>query len=378
MKTIQWPIMVALCCACAWAPSAAAQLQPTHPNLTFAPLTGRALELDLYLPTSGTGPFPVVVWIHGGGWQSGARFPIPTFIIPLLGRGVAIASVSYRLTSQANLYDPLPVIFSAQIHDVKGAVRWLRANAETYNLDPARFGVWGPSAGGHLSALLATSAGVAGAEGDIGGNLAHSSAVQACVDYFGPTDLLNMTPDITTPPGGASHDGPTSPESRLLGWDDPGQGIGDIRANSSNPNAPYPALVALATLANPVAYVDAEDPPTFIAHGTVDITVPIRQSERLRDALALAGVDHHYTPVVGAGHGGFPSAVHLAAIDFLVGELTGCLSDLDGDGIVAASDLGVLLGAWGGASVPADLSGDGVVSSPDLAIMLAAWGACGG
>src|SRR5678815_2971162 len=150
----------------------------TYPNLTYATVGGTPLLLDLYLPATGSGPFPVVVWIHGGGWSGGGRFPAG-FSGPLTAAGFAVASVEYRLTSQAGQYGAEPVIFPAQIHDVKGAVRWLRAHAATYNLDPTRFGCWGTSAGGHLSALLATSSGVAALEGTVGGNAGFSSAGQA-------------------------------------------------------------------------------------------------------------------------------------------------------------------------------------------------------
>src|SRR5262249_35630047 len=160
----------------------------TYPGLAYATVGGRDLLLDLYLPSAGPGPFPVVVWIHGGAWLTGSRFPAPN-AAQLTSLGFAVASVDYRLTSQAGQWGAEPVIFPAQIHDVKGAVRWLRANAATYNLDPARFGCWGSSAGGHLAALLATSGDVPALEGTVGGNAGFSSAVQACADFFGPTDL---------------------------------------------------------------------------------------------------------------------------------------------------------------------------------------------
>jgi acetyl esterase/lipase len=245
----------------------------------------------------------VVVWIHGGGWSGGSRFPAG-FSGPLTAAGFAVASVDYRLTSQAGQFGAEPVTFPAQIHDVKGAVRWLRANAASYNLDPARFGCWGSSAGGHLSALLGTSGGVAALEGTVGGNAGFSSAVQACADYFGPTDLLNMNPDVITPPGSVlDHDAPGSPESRLIGFDDPGQGIGVLRANQSNPAPPYPAYVTLVTQANPITWVDAGDPPFFVAHGELDATVPQKTSVRLKEALSAAGVANQYWVVPNNGHG---------------------------------------------------------------------------
>jgi len=196
------------------------------------------------------------------------------------------------------------VTFPAQIEDVKGAVRWLRAHAPQYGLDPARVGSWGSSAGGHLSALLATSGSVAELEGATGGNLAFSSAVQAGVDWFGPIDLLRMNPDVTIPPGSTlDHDAPASPESRLIGFDQPGQGIGVLRAHELDPTPPYPEFVDRVRDADPRTWLDANDPPMLIAHGTLDTVVPMKQSARLADGLRAAGVTYAHSQVVGAGHG---------------------------------------------------------------------------
>lgn len=288
---------------------AAALLAPlgasqTHPNLTYATVGPVDLKLDLYIPATGSAPYPVLIWIHGGGWSGGSKAPIPGPCTKALSQGFAIAALNYRLTSQGALFAPEPVTFPAQIHDIKGAVRWLRANAATYQLDPDRFASHGSSAGGHLSALLATSGGVAVLEGNVGGNLGFSSRVQAAVDFFGPTDLLAMNDDVTTPPGSVvDHDAFNSPESALIGWNQPGQGLGDIKANLTNPNPPYPALVQLLAQANPITWVDASDPPMFIAHGTNDATVPRQQSLRLSAALIAANVPQDCRIVPGAGHG---------------------------------------------------------------------------
>ncbi|MBI5364753.1 MAG: alpha/beta hydrolase [Planctomycetes bacterium] len=282
----------------------AAAQAPTFPNVAYANLGGRDLLLDVHVPTTGTAPFPTVVWIHGGGWSGGSRAPIPGGAASLLARGIAVASVDYRLTSQAGLFGAFPVTFPAQIEDVKGAIRFLRANAATYGLDPNRFGAWGSSAGGHLAALVGTSGGVASLEGTTGGNLAFSSSVQAACDWFGPIDLLRMNPDVTTPPGsGIDHDAVTSPESHLIGFDQPGQGIGVLRAHEFDPAAPYPTFVALANALNPITWADASDPPFLIAHGTVDTSVPMHQSVRLADALRAAGAPYVYSQAIGFGHG---------------------------------------------------------------------------
>ncbi|HVZ93793.1 MAG TPA: prolyl oligopeptidase family serine peptidase [Phycisphaerales bacterium] len=357
---------------------AVAQPVPTFPNQTYATIGGRALQLDVYLPV-GTGPFPCVVWVHGGGWQSGERFP-PGPALQLLPRGIAVASVSYRLTSEAGQWGGEPVTFPAQIHDVKGAIRFLRANAAAYQLNPARFGAWGSSAGGHLVALAGTSGNDPSLEGTVGGNLDQSSALQAIGDYFGPTDIININLDVTTPPGSTiNHDAFNSPESKLVGWDDPGQGIGDIRANLANPAAPYPALVALCNQVNSITFVDPADPPFYIAHGTADTSVPIMQSTRLSNALGAAGVFRDYRQIAGAGHGGLGQATDTGAVNFFAHFLLPpvCLGDHDHNGSIGLGDIAPVVQHWG-TSVPpgtlGDSNGDGFVGLADIAFVVEHWG----
>jgi acetyl esterase/lipase len=349
---------------------------PTHEGLIYATLGGTPLRLDLYIPTVGQPPYATVVWIHGGSWSGGSRFPAGN-AQSLLNAGFAVASVDYRLTSQAGQYGGAPVIFPVQIHDVKAALRWLRANASLYRLDRSRFGCWGSSAGGHLSALLGMTGEPTPIEGNVGGNRSFTSRVAACADYFGPTDILMINLDVTTPPGSTiNHDAPTSPESRLVGWDDPGQGIGDIRANLSNPNAPYPQLVTLCNFVNPITFVDAADPPCFIAHGTVDTSVPLRQSTRLHDALTAAGVLHEYREVAGAGHGFLGAETNAAAVQFLVDhvrERQRIAGDLTGDRRVDLNDLALVLSQFGFGAA-ADVNYDGVTDLADLTIVLAQFG----
>jgi len=305
------------------ASAAQAQVTPTHADLVYATVGPAPLELDLYLPAGAPAPRPTLVFIHGGGWSGGDKAPIPALCTAALNQGFAVASVNYRLTSQAALFAPESVIFPAQIHDVKGALRWLRANAATFGLDPTRFASFGTSAGGHLSALLATSGGSSELEGTVGGNLGFSSEVQAAIDYFGPTDLIQMQLDVLTPPGSTiNHDAPSSPESRLVGWSLTGQGMGDIRANLTNSTPPYPALVQRATWANPVSWVDAGDPPVFIGHGTNDTAVPVRQSTRLSAALFGAGVEHDFRAIPLAGHG-LGGTIDVQALAFLHAKLLG-------------------------------------------------------
>jgi acetyl esterase/lipase len=232
----------------------------TEKNLAFG--DHERQKLDLYLPKSDS-PTPLVIWIHGGGWEGGSKDG-GNPLLPLVGKGYAVASTNYRLSKHA--------VFPAQIHDVKAAVRFLRAGAKKYNLDPDHFGAAGASAGGHLVALLGTSAGAKDLEGD-GPNREVSSAVQAVCDIFGPTDLLKLSPP-----------GKTNAVTRLLGGD-----TGDKKD--------------LAAQANPITYVDAKDPPFLILHSDKDPLVPVSQSELLRDALKKAGVEVELVVVPGAGHG---------------------------------------------------------------------------
>jgi acetyl esterase/lipase len=178
-----------------------------------------------------------------------------------VGRGYAVASVGYRLSGDA----PFP----AQIEDVRAAVRWLRANAARYNLDPDRVGTWGSSAGGHLVALLGTDGGE------------KASRVQAVCDFFGPTDLVQMA----RTPGYERHASADSPESKLIG--------GPVLENRDK-----------AARANPIAFVDRADPPFLIVHGDRDPVVPPGQSRLLFDALKKAAVPVRLHTLRGAGHGG--------------------------------------------------------------------------
>lgn len=276
---------------------------PSFPDVVYATVGEASLHLNLHVPSTPSGPRPVLLFFHGGGWSSGSYAGLSSTLLDALDRGFAVANVEYRLTSQAERFAPEPVTFPAQIHDAKAAVRFLRAHAEAYGLDPARFASAGVSAGGHLATLLAVSEGVVELEGAVGEHVGVSSAVQASVDFSGPVDLLHLAPDATVPPGRAiQYDAPHSPASRLLGWAEPGQGLGDLRAHLGDMTPPYPDLIRLANAANPVTWVDPSDPPMFIAHGVNDRTVPVRQSARLAEALKAVGVSHEFHAIPGAGH----------------------------------------------------------------------------
>lgn len=297
---------------------------PTWNDRVFASVATTAgpvdLMMDVYAPTTGTGPRPVLVWIHGGGWQGGDHNQTPGFALDLRARGVAVASIGYRLSQQA--------IFPAQVVDCKGAIRYLRAHAAEFNIDAARIGVWGSSAGAHLAALVATSGGVGELEGDTGGNLGFSSRVMCAADFYGPTDILNMQLDCGVQALGCSfdHDAPDSPESSLLGVTGAGQGLGWLRANASNPAAPFPEKTHLAFLADPISHVEPTDPPMFIAHGDEDRTVPLNQSTKLFAALMSARVPAINVVAAGFSHGSVGSDISADAGDWmasiLLGEIT--------------------------------------------------------
>lgn len=269
-------------------------------NVAYATQSS-AQRLDLYLPPTGTGPFPVVLWVHGGGWQGGSRDLGPNaFQRRLHERGIAVATASYRLTGEA--------IWPAQIHDLKAAVRWLRANASRYALDTSRIGAWGSSAGGHLVAMLGTTGQEPTLEGTLG-NATFSSRVHAVVDWYGPTDLLAMDAharSVGCPTTG--HNLPNSAESRLLG------GLLQDR-------------IPQAREASPVNWVSEDDAVFLLQHGSADCTVPWPQSAALHDALRaqLGPARVTYERLEGAGHGG-PQFTGAANVDkvlaFFAGQFT--------------------------------------------------------
>jgi acetyl esterase/lipase len=246
-------------------------------DLVYAQAGEKKLVLDLYRPEKSPQNLPVIVWVYGGAWRSRNRTPQAPKASWLAAHGYAVAVIDYRLSSEA--------LFPAQINDCKAAVRWLRANAAKFGLDGNRIGAWGESSGGHLVTLLGVTGGVADLAGALG-NADQSSRVQAVVDFFGPTDFLQM--DAHALPGATlKHDPPGSPESLLVG--------GPIQENA-----------AKAARANPIVYVTKEAPPFLIVHGEQDLSVPLHQSELLYAAMKKAGVEVTFYKIAGAGHSGPP------------------------------------------------------------------------
>lgn len=241
-------------------------------DIVYGKGSGRDLLLDIAYPKERPDkPMPVVVWIHGGAWRGGSKDNNHAMIF--VKHGFFTASISYRLSGEA--------VWPAQINDCKAAIRYLRAHAEQYHLDPDCIGVWGASAGGHLVAMLGTSGDVKELEGE-GGWQEQSSRVQAVVDYYGPSNFLKMKGQ----PSNLNHLAEDSPESLLLG-------------------ASVTTVPDKVKSADPITYISKDDPPFLIAHGDQDNTVPFNQSEILLEALQKAGVESELIVVKGGGHGGW-------------------------------------------------------------------------
>jgi acetyl esterase/lipase len=263
-------------------------------DLEYAQVDGRPLRLDVYTPqVKPSKPLPLIVWVHGGAWTTGSKERCPA--VGFVAKGYVVASINYRLCDEAK--------FPAQIEDCKAAIRWLRANAARFQIDPQRVGAWGDSAGGHLVALLGTSGGVKELEGSLG-NADQSSRVQAVVDFFGPTNFEAMT-EFFKAQGVTSVNDEGSPLSRLIG--------GAVLKNRDK-----------AMAASPTHYVTKDDPPFLIVHGDRDPLVPLQQSEMLAELLKKAGVPVTLYVVRGAGHGfGANSVVERMVETFFQKHLKG-------------------------------------------------------
>ena len=245
---------------------------PTHRDIEYAKTGDRSLLLDLYLPSvQAEYPRPVVIWIHGGAWRSGSKSSVP--VKHWIDRGMAIASVDYRLSGEA----PFP----AQIHDIKAAIRFLRSQAKRYDLDPRRFIVAGSSAGGHLAALVGVTNGVRELEGNVGDRLTFSSDVCAAISFFGASNLQTILSQSTD--HGLSV---RVPALQLLLGGQP------------------PEKRELARLASPVAHVDASDPPLWLIHGDADPQMPMEQSVELANAYQTHSLRVQFDVIKGGKHGG--------------------------------------------------------------------------
>jgi len=236
-----------------------------EPDVVFGKGGDIELKMDIALPEKLDKPAPCIVFIHGGGWRGGNRKAHVAQINEVAKRGYVAATISYRLVPSAR--------FPAQVEDVKSAIRYLRANADKYQIDSDRIGAVGFSAGAHLAMLLGTMDENDGLEGD-GGNLDQSSKVQAVVAYFGPTEL--GADDI--------------PES-VVGL------VDDFLGSTKEEDA------EVRKRASPITYVDKDDAPLLIFQGTKDRLVPHTQAYKMADAMSQAGMKGRVELLIGADHG---------------------------------------------------------------------------
>jgi acetyl esterase/lipase len=261
-------------------------------DLSYAKVGGTSLRLDLYTPAGATSGLPTLLYLHGGGWAVGDKSDAAVErLMPIVANGFAVASVNYRLVPS--------VRYPAPVHDVKAAVRWLRANAAEYGLDPDRIAIGGFSAGGHLASLTALTAGDAQLEGDVGDHLGVSSAVSAVVAYCLSSDFLlsggrnALETQILPPPWTAA----------LLGLD----------RIDDDPE--------LARSASPRHRVHTGAPPHLILHGDRDAVFNHEESRVLHEALSAVGAQSMYVLIAGAGHEG-PEFVAPAITATVAGFLT--------------------------------------------------------
>ncbi|MBN9522960.1 alpha/beta hydrolase [bacterium] len=259
------PRLLALAAPCLLAGALAARPAPDLPlspqvtrGVAYATADGETLKLDVAAPARG-GPYPGVLLLHGGAWVMGGRGDLAGFLPAIAEKGYVVASASYRLAPK----HPFP----AQLDDARAAVRFLRANAKTYNIDPDKVAVGGFSAGGHLALLLAlnpppTDAGP-------------SSAVTCAVSYFGPTDLSLYAKS------------PGVEDAYMVPF------LG--KACKTDPD--------VYKKASPISFASKAAPPVLMIHGTADFVVPVIHSERLLAKLRTAGATAELLTVPGAGHG---------------------------------------------------------------------------
>lgn len=246
-----------------------AQAQNTQTDIEFARVDGLPLMLDLHKPAA-LNP-PLIVYVHGGAWRAGDKKDVPIF--RLVNHGYAIASIGYRLSTQA--------VFPAQIHDIKAAIRYLRAKATLYQIDASRVAVVGSSAGGHLAALVGVSNGQTELEGKVGDCLDQSSDVQCTVSFYGASNLQTLLSQ--------------SSEEALK------MRVPALQLLLGGQPVDKPAL---AKLASPVAHLDNNDPPLLLIHGDADPQMPYAQSQELERACQAKDVSVRLDTMPGSMHGG--------------------------------------------------------------------------
>lgn len=278
-------LLVAVTAVLAAVPGGQAPPTGTTLDIPYAQVSGRALALNLHMPTNAVAP-PLLVWVHGGAWRSGTKASYPKGFIE---NGIAVASLDFRLSTEAR--------FPAMVHDIKAAVRYLRAHASRFGYQANRIAIGGDSSGAHLAALAGTTAAVPALEGGLGDFTHVSSALQAIVSYYGASNLTTILSQST--PFGL---GVRVPALDLL--------LGGQPAT----------MKALAEQASTVRHVDRSDPPLLLFHGDQDPQMPIEQSRELAAAYRRQGLEVDFVAVQGAVHGGdvFYTGAHLdRAVAFL-------------------------------------------------------------
>lgn len=241
-------------------------------DVVFATVGGKSLALDIYTPKVDARD-GLIVWIHGGAWRAGSKDKVP--VLDLVDKGWALASVDYRLSGEAK--------FPAQIHDIKAAIRFLRANQSKYGLRADRVFIIGSSAGGHLAALTGVTNGHEGLEGTVGGNRRQSSDVQGIISLYGASNLTTILNQST--PHGLSVRVPAL--DAFIG------GQPDEKVDATR-------------LASPVFHIDRNDPPLLMIHGDQDPQMPINQSLELLGKYNDFNLDVTFVPIHGGKHGGEP------------------------------------------------------------------------
>ena len=234
-------------------------------DIVYGKGAGEDLKLSLARPRKQEGTLPCVLAIHGGGWAAGRKEAHDNLTWELAKRGYVSATVGYRLAPKH--------LFPAQVEDVKCAVRFLRANAEKYGIDPARIGAVGFSAGAHLSMMLGVMGKEDGLEGE-GGCPDQPSQINAVVSFFGPTDFVNF-------------DFPEASRPIVEKW----------------MGGPKQEKLDACRKASPITYVSKGDAPILLIQGTKDPLVPHSQATAMVEAMTAAGIPGRCDLIVGAGHG---------------------------------------------------------------------------
>ncbi len=292
-KRLAFTIVIGL-----WLATAASAEVVVEKNITYGKVGDVELKLDLARPANGDGPFPAIVFIHGGGWAGGSRQGSLGRIQEAARRGYVAVTIDYRLMQfDRNKKETATATtnFPAQIHDCKAAVRWLRASAEQFKVDENRIGVTGQSAGGHLSLLVGLTDPESGLEGE-SGHPNESSRVQAVVNFYGPTDIPSCYEKSSSPwlfrlfAGGTPEESPAQHKS-----------------------------------SSPTTHVTKDDPPVLTIHGDRDSLVPVQQAKLLDEKMKAVEAPHTLMVIKGTGHGfggKYRERVEKARWDFFEKHLT--------------------------------------------------------